>query len=280
MGTRKAEGRVWSFSGTCPGDGEERKSGGTKTQDKKKGGGGSEGEKTTTGQRRGRQVRKDLRQTTAGRKDADTERRKGEPPLQTRLGGTGEGAGVEGTGGFGGRRGAERDLVQPDTRNGPLGPAPGSRVGEGARVSVLQCGGAPPLPARRCVRHRLRQGPRARGGRGGGWGRRGRRPAPEPGRQWARPGLRLAPPLAHPFSPAFPASGRAGLLRAAPRASRCPRAPAAHTVLSSIHSVLVKARRALAEPSPRSPSSPAAPPPAPSRCGVDRWRFVRRARRG
>lgn len=62
------------------------------------------------------------------------------------------------------------------------------------------------------------------------------------------------------------------------QASRCP--PAAHTVLSSIHSVLVKARRALAAPSPRSPSSPAAPPPATSRCGVDRWRFVRRARRG
>lgn len=55
---------------------------------------------------------------------------------------------------------------------------------------------------------------------------------------------------------------------------------AAHTVLSSIHSVLVKARRARTEPSPSSPSSPAAPPPATSRCGVERWRFVRRARRG
>ena len=71
----------------------------------------------------------------------------------------------------------------------------------------------------------------------------------------------------------------AGRLSAAPRRLGA-RPPAAHTVLSSIHSVLVKARRALAEPSPRSPSSPAAPPPAPSRCGVDRWRFVRRARRG
>lgn len=57
-------------------------------------------------------------------------------------------------------------------------------------------------------------------------------------------------------------------------------AAAAHTVLSSIHSVLVKARRARTEPSPSSPSSPATPPPATSRCGVDRWRFVRRARRG
>lgn len=90
---------------------------------------------------------------------------------------------------------------------------------------------------------------------------------------------RPAPPLARPFSPASPASGRAGQLSAAHRRPGA-RAPVAHTVLSSIHSVLVKARRARAEPSPRSPSSPAAPPPAPSRCGVDRWRFVRRARRG
>lgn len=186
-----------------------------------------------------------------------------------------------------------------------MGPSPLPRVPGGGRGLVSQCcsvGGALPLPALRCVRHRLQRGPRARGGRSrrrarSPLGRRARRPALSPPRAPGRglePRPEGAPPPPVKRRARLPSSPTSRCCAFSPRVlpqrpgswafvrgtqpSRHP--PAAHTVLSSIHSVLVKARRALAEPSPRSPSSPAAPPPAPSRCGVDRWRFVRRARRG
>lgn len=189
-----------------------------------------------------------------------------------------------------------------------MGPSPLPRVPGGGRGLVSQCcsvGGALPLPALRCVRHRLQRGPRARGGRGrrgarspwrrgagcpppnplgpgpGGMTKSRRRGSPAPPNSGDKKGK--SPPLVRRLgavlSPrVLPQRPCGWALVRGTQASRRP--PVAHTVLSSIHSVLVKARRALAEPSPRSPSSPAAPPPAPSRCGVDRWRFVRRARRG
>lgn len=49
-----------------------------------------------------------------------------------------------------------------------MGPSPLPHVPGGGRGLVSQCcsvGGALPLPALRCVRHRLQRGPRARGGR-------------------------------------------------------------------------------------------------------------------
>lgn len=184
---------------------------------------------------------------------------------------------------------------------GPLVPAPGPGQGEGARVSVLQCGGALPLPALRCVRHQLQRGPRAR------WGRdkrgrgvltggaqlpathlpRTRCIASSHSRRPQRPlGEKGPPPLQSEvlalcfFPPVLPQGlGSSDFVLSVAPGVPAP-AAAAHTVLSSIHSVLVKARRARTEPSPSSPSSPATPPPATSRCGVDRWRFVRRARRG
>lgn len=167
-------------------------------------------------------------------------------------------------------------------------PCPGSRVpggGEGARVSVLQCRGGPappraslckaPAPARSASARGEGQevGLKVRGGaepRGPPSNRRGAGAWPRAAAQAARPlqgEERVSPPVR--------LDGSAHSLRALPRrvwaaghwsaAPRSRRPPAAHTVLSSIHSVLVKARRALAEPNPRSPSSPAAPPPAPSR---------------
>jgi hypothetical protein len=87
--------------------------------------------------------------------------------------------------------------------------------------------------------------------------------------EWARPGLRPAPPLAHLFSPtsSHPADWAT---KYHPHVSRCLCARRSLDSLQ-VHSVLVKVRRARAEPNPKSPSSPAALPPAPFRCGVDQW---------
>lgn len=56
--------------------------------------------------KKGRQLGKDLKLTTEGRKDKDLGKRKENPTLQTRLVGPGRGLG-EGTGSFGDLRGAE-----------------------------------------------------------------------------------------------------------------------------------------------------------------------------
>lgn len=184
-----------------------------------------------------------------------------------------------------------------------MGPSPLPRVPGGGRGLVSQCcsvGGPAPPRASLCKAPAPARSASARGegqerglesvGEGspaarpqtplgaGAWPRAAApRSPPTPGRRSASP-LRSAV-LARRFLPrVLPRRPGGWALVRGTQASRRP--PAAHTVLSSIHSVLVKASRALAEPSPRSPSSPAAPPPAPSRCGVDRWRFVRRARRG
>lgn len=180
-------------------------------------------------------------------------------------------------------------------------PGPGSRAGEGARVSVLQCWWDPappraslckaPAPARSAsARGKGRSGQRVFGG-----GDPGGPPPNCPGPGGVASSLRprqqrplgeekgLAPIQSEVLTLCFLPQVlplRPDCWAFVHRAQASRRPPAAHTVLSSIHSVLVKARRALATPSPRSPSSPAAPPPATSRCGVDRWRFVRRARRG
>lgn len=78
--------------------------------------------------KKGRQVGKDLKQTTEDRKDKDVRGKKEKPLPPNQTGGTRDGA----EGGdwrlWRPPRG-RRDLVQPDTRNGPLAPAPGSRVG-------------------------------------------------------------------------------------------------------------------------------------------------------
>lgn len=118
-----------------------------------------------------------------------------------------------------------------------MGPSPLPRVRGWRRGLVSQCcsiGGALPLPALRCVRHRLQRGPRARGGRSrrarSPLGRRAWRPAPSPPRAPGRglkpqpegappppvrrrarlPSSRLLDAVLSPRSPA-PASGQLGV---------------------------------------------------------------------
>lgn len=106
-----------------------------------------------------------------------------------------------------------------------MGPSPlpqGPRWGRGLVSQCCSVGGPAPPRASLCKAPAPARSASARGaGRRSGVGEAG---GPPPIRD-------SSGPLAHPFSPAFPASSRAGQLSAAPQASRCLCARRSHGTL-------------------------------------------------